>query len=145
MAKFAKPATQAGNVIRAIQGTVLRSVGTARNYEQALTRVAEYTRAERLPGGLRDLTPTQAITYLEKRGQSVGQKTLDMERQAIQCMMIHVTGALGEKEKLPVVRSEHVSMTAGPPIYRTRTVPTACVGHTYCLVSMPTVIAGRAT
>ncbi len=46
MAKFAKPATQAGNVIRAIQGTVLRSVGTARNYEQALTRVAEYTRAQ---------------------------------------------------------------------------------------------------
>ncbi len=110
MAKFAKPATQAGNVIRAIQGTVLRSVGTARNYEQALTRVAEYTRAERLPGGLRDLTPTRAITYLEKRGQSVGQKTLDMERQAIQCMMIHVTGALGEKEKLPVVRSKHAQV-----------------------------------
>ncbi|WKA68929.1 hypothetical protein QU522_09940 [Klebsiella pneumoniae subsp. pneumoniae] len=37
-------------------------------------------------GDLRTLTPAQAITYLEQRGEQVGQKTLDMERQAIQAM-----------------------------------------------------------
>jgi hypothetical protein len=57
-------------------------------------------------GDLRTLTPAQAITYLEQRGEQVGQKTLDMERQAIQAMMIHVTQTLPAGEHLPVVKSE---------------------------------------
>ncbi|MDF5501864.1 site-specific integrase, partial [Vibrio parahaemolyticus] len=36
----------------------------------------------------------------------VGQKTLDMERQAIQCMMQNITGKLGQTEKLDVIKSE---------------------------------------
>ncbi|MGB8331424.1 MAG: hypothetical protein WCE62_14960 [Polyangiales bacterium] len=93
--------------MKALQGHHLKAVGTVRNYEQALTRVAEYVKAERLPHGLRGLTPAQALSYLEKRGQDVGQKTLDMERQAIQSMFHHVTGQLAPDERLTVVKSAH--------------------------------------
>ena len=54
MAKFAAPARQAARVMQRLQGRVFPSVGTVRNYEQALTRVAEYARDQRL-GGLRAL------------------------------------------------------------------------------------------
>lgn len=104
MPKFAAPAKQAARVLQQLQGRTLRSVGTVRNYEQALTRVAEYIRDQRL-NGLRSLTPEQAVRYLEQRGQTVGQKTLDMERQAIQAMMHHLTGQLGPTERLPVVKA----------------------------------------
>jgi len=107
MAKFAAPARQAARVLKAVQGTVLRSVGTVRNYEQALTRVAEYVRDTRTCPDLRHLSRDQALIYLEQRGQQVGQKTLDMERQAIQCMFQHVTGQLAPGERLPVMHSAH--------------------------------------
>jgi transketolase len=57
--------------------------------------------------GLRDLTVEQAHQYLIDRAAEVGQKTLDMERQAIQSMMQNVTGKLGQTEKLDVIKSEH--------------------------------------
>lgn len=92
--------------MRAVQGSVLRSVGTVRNYEAALTRVAEWAKSEKISGGLTAITPELAVAYLEQRGQEVGQKTLDMERQAMQVMMQHVTQQLPLGEPLPVVRSE---------------------------------------
>ena len=104
MPKFAAPAKQAARVMQRLQGQTLRSVGTVRNYEQALTRVAEYVRDQRWDG-LRALTPEQAVRYLEQRGQTVGQKTLDMERQAIQAMMHHLTGQLAPGARLPVVKA----------------------------------------
>ncbi len=76
MGKFASASKQATSVIKMVQGSILSSVGTVRNYEQALTRVAEYAKAEKIQGGLRGITPVQAITYLEQRGQEVGQKHL---------------------------------------------------------------------
>lgn len=112
MAKFAAPAKQAARVMQHLQGKVLPSVGTVRNYEQALTRVAEYTRDQRLDS-LRSLTPETAVRYLEHRGQTVGQKTLDLERQAIQVMMRHVTGQLGPTERLPTVKSAHPQHLTG--------------------------------
>lgn len=107
MARFAKAEKQAADVIKRLQGSILKSVGTVRNYEQALTQVCHYVKAERISkDGLQGITPNDAITYLEKRGQEVGQKTLDMERQAIQVMMQHVTHQLEPKERLPVIKSE---------------------------------------
>ena len=47
MPRFSSPASQAGHVMRAVQGSVLRSVGTVRNYEAALTRVAEWAKSEK--------------------------------------------------------------------------------------------------
>ena len=41
----------------------------------------------------------------KSRAAEVGQKTLDMERQAIQAMMVNVTGQLPPGAMLPVVKS----------------------------------------
>lgn len=112
MAKFAAPAQQAARVMQRLQGHTLRSVGTVRNYEQALTRVAEYTREQHLDG-LRSLTPEQAVRYLEQRGQHVGQKTLDLERQALQAMLRHLTGQLAPNERLPVVKAARPQKLVG--------------------------------
>ena len=57
MATFRSPAYQATHVMQQMQGTALRSVGTVRNYEQALNRVAEWAQRQRLDGGLRAMTP----------------------------------------------------------------------------------------
>ena len=113
MAKFAKNVDpkavaekQAANVMKQMQGKNLASVGTVRNYEERLSIVAQYANAE-FKCGLRDLTVEQAHQYLIDRAAEVGQKTLDMERQAIQSMMQNVTGKLGQTEKLDVIKSEH--------------------------------------
>jgi integrase len=74
----------------------IHSLGTARNYEQALTRLTHWLQENKL-GDLKSLDSKKAHDYLELRGQCVGQKTLDQERQAIQ---LH----LGIK--LPVIKSE---------------------------------------
>ncbi|CCW32016.1 site-specific integrase [Xenorhabdus nematophila] len=113
MAKFASPARQAASVMKTMQGSALRSVGTVRNYEQALTRVAEWVKSSRVCSDLRKLTPATAIDYLKTRGEIVGQKTLDMERQAIQAMMHHVTGALPHGQTLPVIRAESPQVLTG--------------------------------
>jgi len=74
----------------------IHSIGTARNYEQALTHITKWLQENKL-GDLKGLESEKAKNYLELRGQCVGQKTLDQERQAIQ---LH----LGVK--LPVIKSE---------------------------------------
>ncbi len=107
MAKFAKPAKQALSAIRKVQRSGnLKSVGTGRNYRQALTRAAEYASSERVPGGLQGLSREHAICFLEIRGQVVGQKTLDLDRQALQSFL-RSTGKLQPSERLPVIKSEH--------------------------------------
>lgn len=110
MGAWAKPANQAGHVMREIQGSVVESVRSVANYEAALTRVAEWLRDEhragREGGDLRSLTPERAREYLEQRGEQIGQKALDQERQAIQLMQQHVSHQLAPGERLPVVRSE---------------------------------------
>lgn len=112
MGKFAKKdpvevaQKQASNVMKTIQGTHIKSVGTVRNYEDALSRVAQFVNRE-LSIGLREITPEQAIQYLEIRSEEVGQKTLDMERQAIQAMMHFTSKKLSPDERLDVIKSEH--------------------------------------
>ena len=96
---------QAANVMKTIQGKHIKSVGTVRNYEEALSRVAQYANKE-LSISLRDITPEQAVHYLEMRGEGVGQKTLDMERQSIQAMMHFTSKKLELNERLEVIKSE---------------------------------------
>tara|TARA_R110000868_G_scaffold411714_1_gene707921 strand:+ start:1188 stop:2111 length:924 start_codon:yes stop_codon:yes gene_type:complete len=104
MAKFANSSRQAASVMKGLQGSVIRSVGTTRNYEKALKRITDHMKSNRL-GSLRDITPESAVTYLKERAETVGQKTLDMERQALQSMMQHITKTLPEGKKLAVVKS----------------------------------------
>lgn len=61
----------------------IHSVGTARNYEQALKGFAEYIQVNQL-GDLASITAEEALQYLEERAEEVSQKTLDLDRQAIQ-------------------------------------------------------------
>lgn len=107
---FASGERQAGRIMQQMQGTIVESVRSAGNYEAALAKVAEWQKAEhkagREGGDLRSLTPAQAVAYLEQRGETVGQKTLDQERQAIQLMQQHVTGYLATGETLQRVQSE---------------------------------------
>jgi len=109
MARFANShkqgAKMAGSIMRELQGVHIKSVGTVRNYEQALKNVA--TVMVNQGRYLRDLDHDRAISYLEQRAEEVGQKSLDIERQAIQSMFRHVTGKLSEGETLRVVKSEH--------------------------------------
>jgi hypothetical protein len=84
----------------------LKSTRTGDNYKNRLLQVAKSDYLKEQNIRLYDLSPAQAIEYLEIRGQEVGQKTLDMERQAIQSMLRHVTQKLGAKETLKVIKSE---------------------------------------
>ena len=77
----------------------IHSLGTARGYEQALKGFADYLRHHRL-GDLHSATEEEARQYLAERSQVVGQKTLDLDRQAIQ---IH----LGQR--LEIVSSSKLS------------------------------------
>lgn len=74
----------------------VHSIGTARNYTQALTRLTQWLQANKRED-LQHVDGESVRHYLEWRGQTIGQKLLDQERQAIQ---LH----LGIQ--LPVIRSE---------------------------------------
>jgi len=105
MPKFAKAETQAENVVKGLtKARIIKSYGTARNYEQALKTVAKWSKANKL-NGLQSLTLDVARYYLEYRAEAVGQKALDMERQAIQAMM-QLNGKLPPKATLHRVKSE---------------------------------------
>jgi integrase len=99
MAKFARAATQAKNVIKGLtKNKLIHSLGTARNYEQALKTVASWAKDIGI-NGVQALSLEEATRYLEYRCEHVGQKALDMERQAIQAMM-KLNGRLATKQTL---------------------------------------------
>ncbi|MEW7860054.1 site-specific integrase [Pseudomonas chlororaphis] len=112
MAKFAKPAKQAASVMKQLQGSHIKSVSTVRNYEQRLKQITVHLQEHRL-GSLRDMTPTRALEYLRQRAEVVGQKTLDMERQALQAMMQHVTHQLPPGQTLVVIKSTALAAQKG--------------------------------
>lgn len=90
--------------MKRLQGTHIRSVGTVRNFEQRLVQITAYLQEHRL-GSLREMTASRAQDYLQRRAPEVGQKTLDMERQALQAMMTHVTHQLSPGQTLKVIKS----------------------------------------
>ena len=64
----------------------IHSVGTARAYQQALTGVAQWLKSSGDHMGLNHITTVQAQTYLEHRAEKVGQKSLDLDRQALRIL-----------------------------------------------------------
>lgn len=74
----------------------IHGLGTARSYEQALKGTADYIREHKL-GDLQHLTKEIALQYLTDRAIDVSQKTLDLDRQALQTKL---------GERLEVFRSE---------------------------------------
>ena len=91
--------------LNAVMKMDLRSVGTDRNYQQALRGVADYLKSDCNNQALKNLTPEQANSYLEQRSEQVGQKTLDLDRQAMQAFL-KATDRLGDNDKLTIVKSE---------------------------------------
>ena len=87
------------------------SVRTVANYRDCLLQIARRI----APGGreLRDLTPETAVEYLRSRTADLGQKALDMHRQSLQAMLVHVSRRLPEGERLTVVRSAKPRRTGG--------------------------------
>ena len=79
------------------------SVRTVANYRDWLLQVARRIAADGLE--LRDLTPESAVDYLAGRTGDLGQKALDMHRQALQAMLVHVSQRLPEGGRLTAVRS----------------------------------------
>jgi integrase len=111
MPSFRKPKAQAERAVRFLSGIgsarhtnrddqKIHSLGTKRNYIQALTNITGWLQKYRL-GDLKNLTREQAIQYLEDRSEMVGQKMLDQERQAMQKVL---------QDKLPVIKSELVQI-----------------------------------
>lgn len=80
----------------------IHSLGTARGYEQALKGFADYLHQHRL-GDLGSAGEEEARQYLAERSGIVSQKTLDLDRQAIQ---IH----LGQKLEI-VCSSKESTLT----------------------------------
>ena len=80
------------------------SVRTIANYRDCLLQIARRIAGDGLE--LRDLTPESAVEYLRSRTGDLGQKALDMHRQALQAMLVHVSKRLEHGERLTVVRSE---------------------------------------
>jgi len=103
---FAKAETQASKMVHELnEAGAISSVGTFRNYEQALTQIAQSFKDAGLPS-INNLTPQQAKEYLSDRATQVKQPSLNLERQAMQKVMQHYNHALGPKETLPVIKSE---------------------------------------
>ena len=87
------------------------SVRTVANYHDCLLQIAKRITAQRLE--LRDLTPESATDYLRSRAQELGQKALDMHRQALQAMLVHVSGRLPANGRLEIIRSDKPRHLAG--------------------------------
>jgi len=81
----------------------VHSIGTSRNYEQALIRLGKWMKDHKL-GSLHSLTTEDALRYLNERKDAVKQKTLDQDRQAIQLCL---------QEKLPVIKSSVETVLKG--------------------------------
>ncbi len=87
------------------------SVRTVANYRDCLLQVARRIAAD--GHELRDLTPETAVEYLRSRTADLGQKALDMHRQSLQKVLVHVSGRLPKGGRLTVVRSLKPRRTGG--------------------------------
>ena len=70
---------------------LIHSLGTKRNYEGVLKRFCTWIQHNRLRD-LEHATPQIAMRYLEERAGRVAQKTLDLDRQAIQFLFRQTMG-----------------------------------------------------
>ena len=101
----AKAETQATKALAVItRAGVIQSVGTNRDYKSCLTAFTQFIKDEKL-GDLRHSTSEIATRYLESRKDELAQKSLDMQRQAIQAYFV-ARGDMAKGDHLPIVKSE---------------------------------------
>ena len=114
MASFRNAKAQAAHLIKQLQGTNnhIKGVGTARNYEDRLTQIAKLLKENKdnpdfKNKSLKDLNTSLAQKILAHQAQHAGQKTLDMDRQAMQSVLQNITHDLKNHERL-LDQSGHV-------------------------------------
>lgn len=78
---------------------LIHSVGSMRNYESVLKVTNDWLISTGNPHGLANITPELAIAYLDERSEYVVQKSLDLDRQALQLL------PLMKGYKLPRIKS----------------------------------------
>ena len=97
MPSFRKAANQADRMIRRSLALKtkrhdnrddgkIHSRGTARAYQQALTGASKWLKKKANNQALERMTVEQAHQYLDERRETVRQKTLDLDRQALQIL-----------------------------------------------------------
>jgi integrase len=84
----------------------VHSFGTARNYEQSLNQVSNWMKANGLNQGLNRITEAQALAYLNEQSETIGQKKLDQDRQALQLVL---------KSPIDRVKSDKLARLANQP------------------------------
>ena len=94
----------------------IHSLGTARAYQQQLKLAAEWLQKTGHMAGLDHMTTEQAQDYLKFRSESVGQKTLDMDRHAMRILPAVNQEAL-VREKTQVKRSAGKSLATRSRTY----------------------------
>lgn len=116
MARFSvkTPEQQAFSVTKDFtRNNILDSIRTVDNYRGALESVAKNMQQYGLGDSLRGMTPETANSYLNIRAEKVRQSQLNMERQAIQCMMHNITKTLDKNNKLDSsIKSERETIEA---------------------------------
>lgn len=110
--QFAKAEKQAASVVKELLKHKHVHRGTARAYESALIQAAKFLKELRCNCGLWTMTPEIAQKYLSMRQDEVKQKTLDIDRQALQALMRNVSHKMAKDETLTdyngkVHRSHH--------------------------------------
>lgn len=115
MARFRKPQSpekQAYSIVRSLQkSNQFHSVRTLANFQERYEQIAKNLSSYGIMGEIRQMNVSDAHRYLTLRGSEVGQKTLDMERQAIQALLYQL-GKLDKTEHLEVIKSEHNQILA---------------------------------
>lgn len=86
----------------------IHSLGTARTYQQTLTGVAQWLKVNHKNQALHRMTAEQARQYLDERCRRVRQKTLDLDRQALQSLP-----AVGKIERVHSVLGRSSRETEG--------------------------------
>lgn len=107
MVSFASPATQAEKICKKLSYmNAIASISTSFSYEACLTQVANSNFAKENHIRLASMTVKNCEDYLKIRATELGQKRLDMERQALQCMCRFFSQVLPKNGRLAVVRAD---------------------------------------
>lgn len=85
-----------------LQGSTIKSCGTVRSYESALTQIAKYLDKHKL-GSLINIDIETATKYLQDITMTHSKKTINIHKSALQIMMRNVTLKLDENKFLPKI------------------------------------------
>lgn len=101
---FAKSQSQAKRAAQEMwKSGEIAGLGTSRTYQDGLKQLSDWM-SKNGGGSLQELSIKRARKFLAERAQSVGQKTLDRDRQAVQALLQH-TGKLRADQHLKVIEA----------------------------------------